>query len=521
MALSFLRRSNMPRLLASLLCCTALILISLATLYWQTWSLTRQQAQNAAERAMVQIDSALLHSTQAARAALPLASRPCAEVARELRVLVATSPYVRSVNLSRHGRLYCSSIFDEIDLIDELQDGQRERFKLSAVTRLGSKPSLLFYHLSEGDHSVMVAINPYHLSKPLQWRLAGAHSWVQIGKQWLDLKGKVHDGQPPTFRGFNYQLSSTAFGYSLNQGFPLEAVLLLTLKKQSTVIILILTLGGLAGLATYRWWSHISTPTQELKRAIIKQEFIPYLQPIVYSKSGQLHGCEVLMRWQHHRQGLIRPDLFIPLAEESGLIILMTQTLMQQVRLEFAPHVAQLPPRFHFGFNICAQHCQEMSLIDDCRVFLAAFAGNPITLVLELTERELIPPSQLTDRLFGELRQMGVKIGLDDFGTGHSSLTYLQQFHVDYLKIDQSFVAMIGTNALSRHILDSTISLATRLGLETIAEGVETQEQADFLTERNVNYLQGYLYGRPLTPAQFLRLLPAVTTEPAARPGSA
>ncbi|MFA7261132.1 MAG: EAL domain-containing protein, partial [Aeromonas bestiarum] len=121
----------------------------------------------------------------------------------------------------------------------------------------------------------------------------------------------------------------------------------------------------------------------------------------------------------------------------------------------------------------------------------------------------------------GELRQMGVKIGLDDFGTGHSSLTYLQQFHVDYLKIDQSFVAMIGTNALSRHILDSTISLATRLGLETIAEGVETQEQADFLTERNVNYLQGYLYGRPLTPAQFLRLLPAVTTEPAARPGSA
>ncbi|MFZ3403616.1 EAL domain-containing protein [Aeromonas salmonicida] len=517
MALSFLRSGNMPRLLASLLCCATLILVSLATLYWQTWSMTRQQAQNAAERAMVQIDSALYHSTQAARAALPLVGRPCHEVARELRVLVATSPYVRSVNLSRHGRLYCSSIFDEINLKDDLQNGQHQRLKLKAVTRLGLKPSLLFYRLSEGDHGVVVAINPYHLSKPLQWRLGGPNSWVQIGEQWLDIKGRIHDGVAPVFRGFNYPLSSTAFGYSLNQGFPLEAVLLLTLKKQSTVIILILTLGGLAGLATYRWWSHISTPTQELKRAIIKQEFIPYLQPIVYSKSGQLHGCEVLIRWQHHRQGLIRPDLFIPLAEESGLIILMTQTLMQQVRLEFAPHVAQLPPRFHFGFNICAQHCQEMSLIDDCRLFLAAFASNPVTLVLELTERELITPCQLTDQLFGELRQMGVKIGLDDFGTGHSSLTYLQQFHVDYLKIDQSFVAMIGTNALSRHILDSTISLATRLGLETVAEGVETQEQADFLTERNVNYLQGYLYGRPLTPAQFLRLLPSpvpVQTDP-------
>ncbi len=116
MVFPFLRSSNMPRLLASLLCCAILILISLATLYWQTWSMTRQQAQTAAERAITQIDSALSHSTQAARAALPLASRPCREVARELRVLVATSPYVRSINLSRNGRLYCSSIFDEIDL---------------------------------------------------------------------------------------------------------------------------------------------------------------------------------------------------------------------------------------------------------------------------------------------------------------------------------------------------------------------------------------------------------------------
>ncbi|MEN9531075.1 MAG: hypothetical protein RIQ83_299, partial [Pseudomonadota bacterium] len=216
MALSFLRRSNMPRLLASLLCCASLIFISLATLYWQAWALTRQQAQNATERAMVQIDSALHHSILAARAALPLATRPCVEVARELRVLVATSPNVRSVNLSRHGRLYCSSIFDEIDLSNELQDGPQERFKLTAVTRLGNKPSLLFYHLSEGDHSVLVAINPYHLSNPLQWRLAGAHSWVQIGDQWLDVKGKIHDGQPPRLRGFNYRLNSAAFDYSLN-----------------------------------------------------------------------------------------------------------------------------------------------------------------------------------------------------------------------------------------------------------------------------------------------------------------
>jgi EAL domain-containing protein (putative c-di-GMP-specific phosphodiesterase class I) len=130
-----------------------------------------------------------------------------------------------------------------------------------------------------------------------------------------------------------------------------------------------------------------------------------------------------------------------------------------------------------------------------------------VHLVLELTERELIEPTAITHQLFDQLHDLGVKIAIDDFGTGHSSLGYLRQFNVDYLKIDQSFVAMIGIDALSRHILDSIIELAIKLGLAMVAEGVETQQQSDYLTAHNVNFLQGYLFGRPMPGVEFISAL--------------
>lgn len=125
-------------------------------------------------------------------------------------------------------------------------------------------------------------------------------------------------------------------------------------------------------------------------------------------------------------------------------------------------------------------------------------------LVLELTERELLKPNSTTHTLFEQLHSLGVMIALDDFGTGHSSLAYLRQFNVDYLKIDQSFVAMIGLDALSRHILDSIIELSTKLGLGIVAEGVETLEQRDYLAALQVEFLQGYLFGHPMPVDELL-----------------
>ncbi len=188
------------------------------------------------------------------------------------------------------------------------------------------------------------------------------------------------------------------------------------------------------------------------------------------------------MRWQHPREGLVRPDLFIPLAESSGLIVPMTRELMRQTAELLAPVADRLGGGFHVGINIAAAHCRSRELVEDCRNFLQAFEPGQVVLSLELTERELLEPDAFTDQLFADLHKL----------------------KVDYLKIDQSFVAMIGKDALSLHILDSVIDLCAKLQLEVIAEGVEDELQLRYLGNRRVDYLQGYLFGRPLPAAEFL-----------------
>jgi EAL domain-containing protein (putative c-di-GMP-specific phosphodiesterase class I) len=250
-----------------------------------------------------------------------------------------------------------------------------------------------------------------------------------------------------------------------------------------------------------------SSPSHELQRALEASEFVPYFQPVVHGDSKKWSGAEVLMRWNHPKEGLVRPDMFIPFAEHSGLIVPMTRALMQQTAALLAPHQASFNRPFHVGINITASHCRDLELVADCREFLAAFAPGAISLVLELTERELIEPTAITHQLFEQLHELGVMIAIDDFGTGHSSLGYLRQFNVDFLKIDQSFVAMIGADALSRHILDTIIELCAKLDLDIVAEGVETEEQSDYLTAHGVNFLQGYLFGRPMPAAEFVNAL--------------
>jgi EAL domain-containing protein (putative c-di-GMP-specific phosphodiesterase class I) len=237
-----------------------------------------------------------------------------------------------------------------------------------------------------------------------------------------------------------------------------------------------------SGLIGHVLQKRSTSPSHELQRALEAAEFVPYFQPVVHGTSKKWSGTEVLMRWNHPKEGLVRPDLFIPFAEHSGLIVPMTRSLMQQTAQWLAPVSSSFDEPFHIGINITASHCKDLALVEDCREFLGAFAPGSIHLVLELTERELIEPTAITLQLFEQLRALGVKI-------------------------DQSFVAMIGADALSRHILDSIIELSAKLDLGIVAEGVETEEQSAYLTAHGVNFLQGYLFGRPMPGADFIDAL--------------
>ncbi|EOW9390765.1 TPA: EAL domain-containing protein [Vibrio cholerae] len=164
-----------------------------------------------------------------------------------------------------------------------------------------------------------------------------------------------------------------------------------------------------------------------------------------------------------------------------------------------------MPDQFHVGINISPQHCKTDDLFNECKAFYQLLETDKIILVLEITEREVLEFSEETDILFRNIKQLGCKIAIDDFGTGHSSLVNLQKIELDYLKIDQMFIKSIGTDPVAEHLVENTIELAKRLSLNLIAEGVENEEQVEYLNNHNVNYLQGFLFSKPMPLSEYLK----------------
>lgn len=500
-------RQLYKRIVVALLVGVTLLLLGGVAVIWQTVSEIRQDAESRLQRAVGMFDRSFGNATLAATNVQGLLGLPCFEAAEALRMQVAIVPDVRTVNLVLGDRIYCTSLYGSRNSKLSMNGYVDDKLQLFAGNTVTPDEALVvFYHKVDEIGGVLVGVSGYYLRNILD--IAGHSSGLAlvIGSNTLHANGKVLPTALVEIDG-HIELASARYPYRVVTDIETDEYLSHAWRYSRDTLILCPLLALLVGFGSFWLMGRSNSPAEELKRALVQQEFIPYLQSVVGGDDEQLRGCEVLMRWQHPKQGMISPDRFIPLAEDSGLIVPMTSQLMAQVRDYFSPHASKLPTKFHFCFNISASHCKDLSLVADCRAFLDAFKDNPVDLGLELTERELIVADEVTDQLFAELHQLGVLIAIDDFGTGHSSLTYLQQFQVDALKIDQSFVGMIGTDALSSHIVENVIDLAIRLELLLVAEGVETQAQADYLRARNVDYLQGYFYGRPVSMKEFSKRL--------------
>jgi sensor c-di-GMP phosphodiesterase-like protein len=500
-------RSRSSRIAVTLISGLLPVLLGAAILYVQAGRALKQDTEQIAEEAVRQFDQMLDNTAQAARELLPLSGKSCSDVKLALREQVTRRPFVRSTNLVWDNNLYCSSLFGDFE--EKVNPGD---YTQGALWLMNGNPvtpntSLLVYRLSEGQKGALTTLYGFHLSNAL--RLIGRKTLLllQVGPDWMSADGKVHQGTAPEFPVAQSRLTYERYFFAVKAGFPKGETWRYMSSEYPPLFSLLIFFGVIAGSIGHFLQKRSSSPTHEMQRALEASEFIPYFQPVVHGDSKSWSGAEVLMRWKHPKEGLVRPDLFIPFAEYSGLIVPMTRSLMRQTAALLGPLSARFNEPFHIGINITASHCHDLELIKDCREFLDAFEPGSIHLVLELTERELIEPTAITLQLFEQLRELGVKIAIDDFGTGHSSLGYLRQFNVDYLKIDQSFVAMIGIDTLSSHILDSIIDLAVKLDLALVAEGVETLEQSDYLRAHQVNFLQGYLYGKPMPAAEFISAL--------------
>ena len=237
---------------------------------------------------------------------------------------------------------------------------------------------------------------------------------------------------------------------------------------------------------------------QQLAHAIAHGELVLHYQPQVDAMTGRLVAVEALVRWQHPTRGLLLPGQFIGLAEESGKIAEMGVWTLREACRQLADWKARGIHVGNMAVNVSALEFRDHRLLDSLQAALAASGIAPNELEIEITESVLMAETETSQRIIERLRQLGVGIAIDDFGTGYSSLAYLKRLRPNQLKIDRSFVNDADVDSDSRAIVRGVVGLANALGLNVVAEGVETVEQQAFLRESGCHTLQGYYIARPL-----------------------
>jgi diguanylate cyclase (GGDEF)-like protein/PAS domain S-box-containing protein len=246
---------------------------------------------------------------------------------------------------------------------------------------------------------------------------------------------------------------------------------------------------------------HLLQQETDLRKAIQADQFQNHYQPIVRLDTAAVVGFETLIRWTHPELGTVYPGAFIPTAEETGLILPITKLTVQRACRDLVEWQSRLTRGFELSIsvNLSGRHFMQPSLLDDLRKILEECHLPPHLLKLEITETALMSDSEETIRLAQRLKDFGLRLMIDDFGTGYSSLSYLQRLPIDTLKIDRSFISKITEKPESnRNIVEAIISLAHKLNMSVVAEGVETPEQCAMLLDMNCEFGQGYLFSQPL-----------------------
>jgi EAL domain-containing protein (putative c-di-GMP-specific phosphodiesterase class I) len=241
----------------------------------------------------------------------------------------------------------------------------------------------------------------------------------------------------------------------------------------------------------------------DLRKALPANQFELYYQPVVDLATNGISGFEALVRWHHPERGMVAPGAFIPLAEETGLIVPLGEWAIRQA----CETAVQWPDSLKIAVNLSPAQFRSAGLLHAIVGALATSGLAPGRLELEITETILLQDSEKTLATLSQLRGLGVRVVMDDFGTGYSSLSYLQSFPFDKIKIDRSFVKDIAENPGSLNIVRAVAALAKGLGMSTTAEGVETAEQLNSIRMEGCTEMQGFLYSRPVPSREIAKLL--------------
>ncbi len=450
----------------------------------------------------------------------PYQAAPCSPAAIDLmREIDLGSTYVQAVGHVEGNRMLCSSIGGKDSALELgpptyrstrgalVRTGVRFPFaphKPLIVLQVGSFAAILHAGLpidtAKSEPDVALAVMPFDFDRPVSMR-------GRIDPRWPARLGSA--------REIVFEEGGHVIAVVRSQAFEvagIAAVPLHYLKGRSRDVAARLVPAGLvAGVALtfailYLARQQMSLPFA-VKTALRRKEFYLEYQPIVDLRSGRWTGAEALVRWRRPTGEIVMPDLFIPIAEQHGLIVRLTRLVLERVCADSAAWL-RAHPDFHVGINVAPADFHTSGFLESLQHTLRQMGARPANLILEVTERGLLDPVVARDTT-GTLRRHGFLLAIDDFGTGYSSLSYLESLELDYLKIDRSFIEAIGTGAPTSQVVGHIIGMARDLGLCMIAEGVESEAQADYLRRKGVQYGQGWLFARPMPFAELVRQMEA------------
>lgn len=496
-----MRNVMVPFLSALLLFLAGMLIIN-----WQLWNMATLNNAGTASTSTLKIDDILAEAVSAAKKAKDVAAEGCSSTGQqELGTEAALKPHLRAIMIQQQDKIICTSLPGNGVLIVHPEALPTEKLMLLAGNQLVNGVPVLIFQVPIPEGRVIVSVSDAHLRDVIAGASDSAGLALVVGKRMLTRQGDVSAYPPAT--GSATLTQSAHFPFSMAWQTPAFFSMSRLMQQGWSLVLLILVLSVAGGILIRRYRGKSTTFEDDLRKAILRGEIIPYYQPIVNGDTGGLYGVEVLARWKHPKSGFIPPDVFIPIAERSGLIIPLTKGLMAKVVSQLKPLLPKLPDGFHIGINISARHINAPSFISDCSAFEKGFNGKKVKLVLEVTEREpLLEHPHLVENL-NALHQAGFVIALDDFGTGYSGLSCLHALAIDYIKIDKSFVNRVSEQKDSTILLDCVIELAKKLSLHIVAEGVETKEQRDYLNRNAITLLQGYYFGKPVSYIEFIKVI--------------
>jgi sensor c-di-GMP phosphodiesterase-like protein len=431
---------------------------------------------------------------------------PCSDAARELmREIDLTSTYLQAIGYVRDGVLVCSSMTGAAIPLGPVsfRTSTGIDFYLNVPIRSTYGHPLLSM---ESRHFAVLI----HRDLPLDiWSavpdlslavLHLEHGVAAVRRGFIDAAWMRRLGKQPsvTFSDGRYLVSVVRSQRFLTAAVAATPIAYLD-KRYHEIAMRVLPAGVFAGLAAAAAVLLLArrqlSLAAALRTGLRRGQFFLEYQPLIALHSGHCVGVEALLRWRNGAGELVPPDVFIPVAESSGMIGKLTERVLELV-CEDAGRFLAGHPGFHVAINLSAADLESTAVLGFVDKMLASSGARPSSLIVEITERGFVNQASAREVIAG-LHRRGIEVAIDDFGTGYSSLSYLESLDVDFLKIDRSFIESIGTGAPTSQVVSHIIGMAHNLDLRMIAEGVENHEQASFLRLRGVGFAQGWLFGKP------------------------